>query len=317
MTEIKSLRFDHISDMSQLILTKFHKAEAIFPSIFHHVSLREVLKSKLEDFLEHYTGYGLFKDNKLICFLLGFTNIAKLKGKENGCYIPIWGQAFSNANLEHFLSLYQHSAKEWIKSSIFNHLITYLPTNTNLQEKLYSIGFGLIVIDGVKSMELIPTKKIKNRFNIRSFQSEDYEEIIRIEAELRSYLSESPIFLFNSNEESPSSLIAFTADNIKTIVIEDQGKIIAAMRGIIGMNNLDIFSHSDNIAINLAYIDPEYRTLGLGACLINEILKWGAKKQATTCSVDFESANPLASRFWLSYFTPIAFNAIRKIDSRL
>ncbi len=112
-------------------------------------------------------------------------------------------------------------------------------------------------------------------------------------------------------------MIDFISDTNQTFVVEFEDKIVAATRGVIDSSNLDLLNHPKTIAINFAFTYPKLRGLGLGSHLVNEVLKSGQTHQCTRCTVDFESANLLANRFWLSHFTPIAYSAIRKIDNRL
>ena len=317
MTEIKSLTVEQIPSIIELISDKCMRADSIYACLFDNISIESFLKSKLRNFFTNNIGYGVFQDNKLVSFLLGYSNITQLKGNESGSYIPFWGHYIANKEEKHFLHLYQKLTQDWADNSVFNHIITYLPNNQNLQEQLYNLGFGLLVIDAIRAMALITLKPIKSEFHLRSITSDDQSEINELESNFCSYLRSSPTFLYSTEEESKSQMNEFISDIAQTFVIEYQGKIIAAIRGILGSSNLQILSHPKLISINFAFTDPKYRGEGLGTHLLKEILKWGLSKNAIRCTVDFESANILANRFWLRYFTPIAFSAIRKIDNRL
>ncbi len=316
MIEIKPLTPHHISDIIHLVTEKCEKANIIFPDLFTQIPIDTFLTSKLNDFLLRHSGYGAFQKDKLVAFLLGYSRLSQLKGQEQGSYIPLWGHYIPDLDDRMLFRLYRTLAQDWVSEGVLNHIISYLPNNHSIQEQLYTLGFGLLVIDAIRSMELISTDPLKSGFLVRSMTAEDHHEILQIEVNFCSYLQSSPTFLQSSPSDQSSPLSDFISDIHQTFVVEYQGKIIAAIRGNLGNSNFDLLSHPQTIAINFAFTNPEFRGYGLGTHLVNEILKWGRAHQATRCTVDFESANIIANRFWLTHFTPIAYSAIRKIDSR-
>jgi len=317
MIEIKPLTPHHISDIIPLVLAKCKKANTIFPNLFNQTIINTSLISKLNDVLLNNSGYGAFQKDKLVAFLLGYSRIPKLKGQERGSYVPVWGHYINDLDDKTFYRLYHSLAQDWVKESVHNHIISYFPNNPSFQEQLYTLGFGLLVIDAIRSMELISAKSLQSKFIIRYMTPEDYQEMQQIEADFCSYMRSSPTFLHSFPSEPFPPQKEYISDKCQTFVVEHQSKIIAAIRGVLGNSNFDLLSHPQNIAINYAYTNLEFRGFGLGTHLINEVLKWGSSHQTTRCTVDFESANIIALRFWLSHFAPIAYSAIRKIDNRL
>ncbi len=317
MIKLKALTSNHISDIVHLILNKCKQANLIFPNLFDQIPIETKLSSMLDDFFVKNSGYGAFRKNELVSFLLGFSGIPHLKGQEQGIYIPLWGHYQSNIDDQQFFLLYRTLAQEIVNDGVFNHIITYLPNNPLLQEQLFTLGFGLLVIDAIRPMELISTKPLQSKFVVRSMTSDDHNDVNQLEIDLSSNLQTSPTFLHSSLSGQSSPLSDFISDKNQTFVVEFEDKIVAATRCVLGSSNLDLLDHSQTIAINFANTYPEFRGMGLGTHLVNEVLKWGQTHQSTRCTVDFESANLIATRFWLSLFTPIGFSAIRKMDNRL
>jgi len=316
MIKLKALTSNHISDIVHLILNKCKQANLIFPNLFDQIPIETNLSSMLDDFFVKNSGYGAFRNNELVSFLLGFSSIPHLKGQEQGIYIPLWGHYQSTIDDQQFFLLYRTLAQEIVNDGVFNHIITYLPNSSLLQEQLFTLGFGLLVIDAIRPLELISTKPLQSKFVVRTMTSDDFLEITQLETDFIADLQSSPTFLHSSPSDQSSPLSDFISDKNQTFVIEFDDKIVAASRGVLGSSNLDLLHHPQTIAINFAYTYPKFRGLGLGTHLVNEILKCGQTHQCTRCTVDFESANLTANRFWLSHFTSISFSAIRKIDNR-
>ena len=72
------------------------------------------------------------------------------------------------------------------------------------------------------------------------------------------------------------------------------------------------------VAITGAYTQPGARGGGIATALLRRALEWARTAGYERCSVDFESANILAERFWLgSGFRPVCYSVLRRVDERL
>ncbi len=317
MSKISPLTIDHLSEILHLSLTNWYQSKLVSPELYDSAYIETYLTNILTKVLSEHSGYGAFHNGILETYLLSFSGIPKLKGKEHGSYIPLWGHYISNNDFDTFFKLYSMLAKDWLKNNIFTHIITSLPSYSLLQENLYILGFGLLVIDAIRSLKPISFPPLDSKFLIRSMTSDDYQVFNQLEYDFCSYMQSSPTFLYTSPSNCLSPFNEFIADDRCTFVIEHQGSLVAAIRGVLGTSNFDILSQPRSIAINYAYTDPKFRGFGLGTHLVNAVIKYGLENQATYCTVDFESANLLAKRFWLAHFTPIGYSSIRKIDNRL
>ena len=317
MMVVKELTERNSEDIVSLLLKKCHSFSEVHANLFDNVPLKEQLLNRIDTFFQKNIGYGLFKNNTLNSFLFGFSDIPTLKGKEKGIYIPFWGHYTTNIDGKHFIELYSTLANDLVEKANHTHILSYFPNNLKLQEQLYVLGFGLLVIDAIRPMNPIPIKPLQSHFSLRAMNREDYDEITQIEKKFCSYLKSSPTFLYISNNDHPSPITDYLSESKQTFLIETNEEIVAVIRGVLGGSNFDLLEDPTTLAINYAYTNPNYRGLGLGIHLINEIVNWGRKNNVTRCTVDFESANILANRFWLAHFAPIGFSAIRRIDNRL
>jgi hypothetical protein len=51
--------------------------------------------------------------------------------------------------------------------------------------------------------------------------------------------------------------------------------------------------------------------------LLAEATGWYRAKGYTRCSVDWESYNPSATKFWMKHFAPVCCSLIRHVESGL
>jgi GNAT superfamily N-acetyltransferase len=78
-----------------------------------------------------------------------------------------------------------------------------------------------------------------------------------------------------------------------------------------------ISDHPSVMNIKGFYVIESERKTGVGTLLFNTVQKWLLANKYPLCGVDYESINPLGSRFWMKYFTPYTYSLVRKIDERI
>jgi GNAT superfamily N-acetyltransferase len=66
-----------------------------------------------------------------------------------------------------------------------------------------------------------------------------------------------------------------------------------------------------------AFTAPEARRSGIGMALLSGVVDWARADGFERVSVDFETANMLARRFWLRSFTAVCLSFERHLDDRL
>jgi ribosomal protein S18 acetylase RimI-like enzyme len=77
----------------------------------------------------------------------------------------------------------------------------------------------------------------------------------------------------------------------------------------------EVVQSGTTIAITGAYTRPNFRGLGAAPALLAEALRHYGENGFTRCSVDFESFNPEATRFWMKYFDPVVYSLMRRPET--
>jgi len=321
MITIEPFAQKHIEDAANLFIDNYKNQKeklGCLPSKYEKI---ETITRLLERILETHPGVVAISDSKLAGYLTGFTTIPNFKGISMGVYVPEWAHSAENEPGKVFQPLYNTISRHWVSDGCFTHAVTFFASDTTLRDLLYWSGFGLLVVDAIRTInqdDLINDVELSSEIVIRNANEDDLGELTRLDNELVSYLSRSPTFLFTEKSEKTETANAFLGENSISIVAERDHRVLACIRGRSQKEDAcAIVQDASVMGIDFAYTDPSVRGTGIGRRILREILEWGESKQKTGCAVDFESANILGRAFWLRHFESICFSAIRYVDPRV
>jgi len=136
---------------------------------------------------------------------------------------------------------------------------------------------------------------------------------------LERHLSASPAYLPHVIEGGRGDWERWIADETHSLWLAFQeGEAVGYLR-FEPSEGLVLPTASDKtVAITGAFTREDVRGRGVGRVLLRRGFEWARSEGYTHCSVDFESANLLGSRFWLdSGFTPVVHSLMRRVDPRL
>lgn len=318
---IKPFQEKHLGEAGRLFANKYralqHKNE-LFPEEFQDES---IFQTKLAETIEEHPGAVALDGKRVVGYLTGFAQIPTFKGSADGVYIPIWGHCVAGDEEAEaiYAALYTEMAAEWVAHQSYTQLLTYFAPDRQLEAFLFGLGFGMLVIDGIRPVSQVEGKR-NNRVKIREANEIDLAGLARVNRGLRRHLRGTPVFLNVSIEKENLAEIkaAFIGERMKTFVARRNGRVISCIRGRLnygpGCKLLDV---AGSLGIDFAYTDPTIREKGIATALLNALLQWGKEQGMTRCVVDFEAANLVAKRFWLRHFQPICHSVMRRIDERI
>ena len=234
---------------------------------------------------------------------------------ERSAFCPIIGHAAVEEDSQTiYHELYNYAAQIWVDDDRFNHLWMIYNDNHALKDMLFDIGFGSHVIDAYTKIQK-PVCQIESKYRISIATCSDAEALFELVKESVRFYIESPIFLKRSVYE-PDDII----DIIKTdqlLVAWDNDTPIGIMNLSVqtGYNIENLASTNTGLISKVgAYIKPEYRGLGIGKCMLNEVMKNCAEKNVQYLHVCFETANPFANIFWRKHFKPLILSVRRTVN---
>ena len=234
---------------------------------------------------------------------------------EKSAFCPIIGHAAieeDSATIYH--ELYNHAAQIWVDDGRFNHLWMIYNDNHTLKDMLYDIGFGSHVIDAYTKVQK-PVCHIDSKYKISVAAYSDAEVLLELIKESVHFYIESPIFLKRNDYELDDVIDMIKTDHL--LVAWDNDTPIGIMNLSVqtGYNIENLASTNTGLISKVgAFIKPEYRGLGIGKCMLNEVMKHCAEKNMQYLHVCFETANPFANIFWRKHFKPIILSTRRTVN---
>lgn len=260
-------------------------------------------------------------DGQLVGFLGAF--LTDFRGIPTA-YVPDWGHGAQGDVYAIYRGLYAALAQRWLDNGCFQHAVTLFAHERDVMEAWISLGFGTVVIDAV--IDTVPdalpdttSTATPPTSEIRRATPEDLDTILRLEIELWRHLARAPAFIPFRFERSRDEWRRHLADPDEPVwLARHHGRPVAFLALERPAHALLPLDAPDTIAIGAAYTEPLARGQGIAGALLTHARTWAHAHGYTRVSVDFESANLEANRFWLGAgFAPVCYSFMRRIDTRL
>ena len=234
---------------------------------------------------------------------------------EKSAFCPITGHAAIEEDSETiYHELYNYAAQIWVDDDRFNHLWMIYNDDHLLKDMLYDIGFGSHVIDAYTKIQE-PVCRTDSKYKISVAAYNDAEVLLELMKESVHFYIESPIFLKRNDYELDDIIDMIKKDHLVVAWDNDLPIGVMNLSVQIGYNIENLASTNTGLISKVgAYIKPKYRGLGIGKCMLNEVMKHCTEKNIQYIHVCFETANPFANIFWRKHFKPIILSVRRTVN---
>ncbi|MCM1991719.1 GNAT family N-acetyltransferase [Oceanirhabdus seepicola] len=314
---IEALEERHLDNITDLFIENY-KEMRIKSSI---VPAKYTEKENVIGLLKHIIekGYGIVAiiEESIVGFISCF-EFSKFKSSNKGTFIPEWGHAAIKENRQEiYQMMYESISLKWQEEGCVSSCITCLEHDREVIDGLFMNGYGMLVIDAVREPRCIENCSVNAI--IRQATHKDIKEIEYLIKEHKEYMAKAPICLnINGGETSGNIKDWLVDDEITLWVAEYHGEIVGIMKTVInGDNACTIVQDMMTVSIHIAHITDKARGLGIGKHLLNKVNEWTITNGYERISVDFESMNMSARRFWLKHFEPVCYSLIRYFDDRV
>jgi GNAT superfamily N-acetyltransferase len=258
-------------------------------------------------------------DGRVVGFLAAF---AWQRAGLSNVHSPEWanvcvgdGAGAAAAASARFLreELYAALAERWIAAGHTVHHIGLLPDDALALATLAWLGFGHSNVDGLRGLE--PVAGAAAGLEIRAAEPVDGAEVRVLEIGLREHLAATPLFFPLDPPPSVDEVAAQLADSERvTLLARDERGPLAYLRvGPASDDAATIIRDEGTASITRAFTRPDRRGGGVATALLDAALGWARERGYVRCSVDYESANLLASRFWTRHFPIVGITVRRRI----
>ncbi len=263
----------------------------------------------LDEFAKNGLGVALYENEKMLGFLC--TEVSERFGNPRA-FCPVHGHGAVKKDRGRIYSrLYGAAAQKWVDAGVLTHEVTLFSHDTAAQQSFFYNVFGACVMYAVMDIgsRQIDFEKV-NGIDFKELEEKRYPQIRVLQNGLLSHLRHSPIFLpyFEETTESFSRIkgkryfAALKDDEIIAYIRlqHDAGNFIAAL--------------SDTVNISGAFMKPQFRGSGIYSGLLAFLAAAVKEEGYKRISVDYETYNPNAMRFWSKNFEPYTTTLTRKIE---
>lgn len=321
--QIVPLETQHLEDAAALFAARYREQRLRMPVLpARHEDPAGVLP-RLAELAAEVPGVVAIEDGRLRGYLIAMA-IPEVKGREDGAYCPIWGHAAAGDDrAQVYWRLYQCLAERWVHTGgetppLLTHAITLYADDGEAGDVWFRNGFGMLVVDALRSLEPLPAGQAPADVAIRQATPDDAGLVLPLARELAQHVRQSPIFLV-FDEPGKAEHAAWPAQPAHTLwLAESDGEAIGYMRSQPPAHDVANVVHDPGtISITGAYVRPAWRGRGVAQALLARVVEWARANGYERRAVDFESQNLPGSHFWLRHFQPVCHSLLRRVDERV
>jgi len=316
--EIDRFRSEHVEAAAQLFGSRLDDLRDDVPGL--QAVPAERLEYLLGRLAERGSGVAALADGRLAGYLAGF-GVAGVRGPGMAAYVPEWGWAVaSGAPPSLFTRLYEAAASEWAARGWLRHLVTAMPLGAPIDRQLSWFGFAPCVMDAFRSLDELPTAIAPEGIDIARASHDDLDGIADLSRLLDHHLTSAPTFIHRDAEPDYCADAGdLLADAARRSFVARAGSEVAAYVCLAdeGDGVAELVSRPGVVHVVAAFTRPEWRSRGIAEALLVAALSDVRERGFVAAAVDFETANPLARRFWTRFFSPVAISYERHLDTRL
>lgn len=311
---IEPLNETHLASVTELWQARYREERVSVPVVSKSwITNTQTFTSFITAHIQEKRGIIVRMDDHIIGYLV--YDRFDFHG-EKTAFCPIMGHAALPSWKEvAYKTLYRIISKQWVETGYLNHIITFFAHDTLLEDLLFTLGFGLYVVDAFRSLDSLP--RDTGEVTITQAQIDDLDDVMRLGEESRSFFVEAPLFLMRDAHDR-----AYYKNNLEN----ESGALFLAFKENKAVGILSIRKNDEDDPIMLtdarstlidgvgAYVLPAYRGEGIGGMLLQRATAWCRENDVDCIHVDFESANLYASKFWPKYFDPVLYSVKRRVN---
>jgi GNAT superfamily N-acetyltransferase len=315
-TDIVPLASEHVAEAARTFVARYRAQRLAVPALPAAHEDQGAIEAMLRRWLADNQGVAAVRGGEFCGYLIG-TEIAEFMGANRGAYCPVWAhgaEGDDRASVYHWM--YAALAERWVRDGCLTHAITISADDGEAQAAWCRDGFGMQVVDAVRSLEPIVAQRPVGAA-MRRATPDDLPLILTLDRELSLYMAGAPTFLAPELEGREEEYRAWLAEPAHVLWLATyEGEAIAYMRCQPPTYDVAyVVRDPGTISITGAYVRPRWRRGGVAASLLLQaLLAWAAANGYERCAVDFESHNLPGSRFWSHFFQPVCHSLVRRLD---
>lgn len=286
-------------------------------------NIKNQFRQGIQDLMEKGLGMAAVEEDKLLGFVLPYGPIEGYFGRDNGVYVPYFAHgALWEKRLSIYSKLYREAATSWYEKGLYSHGITIDAYDEELIRMWVVNGFGMRCMDAMHKLSTMKVATAKaSEISFRKINKQDASyidnmtKIHGMQGALVKHLTLSPVFFPVSNAPLDKFLDKYKTDSAEFFVVEKENQIIGYMK-IAEEGETLISGAEDVVNICGAYLETNYRGLGIYQQLLQYVVDYYTENGKTHLGVDCETTNPEAYGFWSKHFEVYTYSMWRRVDER-
>ena len=195
MISVQPFENKHLPEAGQMFAAKYRvlqRENGLLPAAFQdEVTIQPMLERVVT---EHPAAVAL-EGKRVVGYLTGFSRIPTLKCTASGVYVPVWGHCVSDpTNTRVYEALYTEMSAEWVHSRCHAQILSYFVPDEVLDGFLFSLGFGLLLIDGIRALSPLSVAGTAG-IEFSEAGERDLAGLMRLDHQLAQHLRGAPSFL--------------------------------------------------------------------------------------------------------------------------
>jgi GNAT superfamily N-acetyltransferase len=217
-------------------------------------------------------------------------------------------------------------AEGWAGKGIRIHAAGLYATEAEALETFSLLGFGRIVMDAAAPVASIldavppqpygPSLASRPSVAIRPAEANrDLAALVWMNAALAAHIGAPPVFMPRTRGADGQEWEAwFREPEAVALIAEYGGEACGYIKAQAPQFDVsDAVRYQGVLGINGLYVDPACRGKGIATALLRGLAEYARVAGYGTVSVDCETTNPEAYRFWTRFFEPVGWSLERRI----
>lgn len=221
-----------------------------------------------------------------------------------------------------YRELYAFLAEAWTRKGFFDHRIHVVAGDADVQEAWLALGFGRHMtaatrptaqpVDGVRAAGI----------EVHDASAEDIDVVVSLSLTLARHHARAPMFWPVIHTTLPAArefmLGALNDPSCPHFVAYRDGAALGMQTFLVGGFTPPIVEREGNVYLFEGVVEPEARSGGVGALLLDHAMSWARNAGYRWCTLHFASGNGSGAPFWLGHgFIPVEHAMVRRVDERI
>lgn len=306
MVEVEEFSKRYLDDAVDLFARSYKEQRRKLPLIPERTNIYESVRAALSDDI-HRPGVMVFEDGELVGYMIETAVAEDFMGEKTAFSLGLFSHSSIVRGRERlYQKMYSRLSEIWVENGYHSHIFSIWAQDEVVLQTFFRLGFGMTHFELMRDLSLPDMGEKK--FEIK--RVDDMGTLEELMEREREYYPKAPLFWIPPEGGERD-------EDVQTITAFDDDKAVAYMDLKLNEAETALLADEDTVRIAGAFVDDDYRDMGIGTLLLREAVKWAKERSLKRMYVEGESANVQGGNFWMKHFTPVVYTVRRCVDRRV